>query len=349
MRTVLTEPDLTPLALGGQLLGAGGGGAARIVELSLRRRRAWPVPLVDVEGLDPATPCMAGAFIGSTMIQAERLPGEDPFGPLAAAVERWLGTDIPAVCSFEGGGMNNLVPLLFAPGRTVVDADLSGRAVPRLDQFSLFVDQVPGLVLACDAGAGGVALVQTDRGADAEGILRSATVQAGGVGAAVVGGFTVGDLREHAVVGHLSHALNLGRAFTGHGRSPLPELAAALGGELLGSGRIVDVVQDERDPHVHTAELATSDGGVCRVVSRSEILAFVHDGGTVAASPIVIFALDTLTRQSLEVTDLTLNRHISVFSLPAPAWWEPAHRRAAIAPSAYGIAGLDEDYREAAR
>lgn len=342
MTTTVGAGDVEAFALGARLLGAGGGGSPRLIELMLSRSHGWPVHVDDVESLDPDTPCIAGAFIGSTLIHDERLPSPDPFGSLAQAIERWIGAEIPAVCSFEGGGVNSMVPLLFAPGRTILDADLSGRAVPFLDQFSLFVDRVPGLVIACESGAGGITLVQSDRGADTEEIVRSAIIQAGGIGPAVVGGFTVGDLLNHAVLGHLSRTLELGRIFENRADASMSDLASALGGNILFSGRIVDVVQDAHDPHVHTVELITTDERVCRIVCRSEILACVVDGATVAASPTVIFAIDSLTRRNLEVTELVLNRHIAVFSLPASPWWNSDHRRAAIAPSVYGIQGLDE-------
>ena len=178
------------------------------------------------------------------MILGERLPGEAPFAALVAAAERWLGERVPVVCSVEGGGLNGLVPLTFAGERTVVDADLTGRAVPGLDQMSLLVDRLPGVVATCDTGAGGVMLVQTDRPADLERVIRSAIIQAGGVGGTVFAGFTVGDLAEHAVHGSTARALELGTAFAETATASLPTLAAALGGRLLGQGRITAVEPD---------------------------------------------------------------------------------------------------------
>lgn len=50
-----------------------------------------------------------------------------------------------------------------------------------------------------------------------EQIVRSALVQAGGANEVLVAGFTVGDLREHAIGGTVSRALSLGRAFEATG------------------------------------------------------------------------------------------------------------------------------------
>lgn len=339
---MLQREDLTALARGYALLGSGGGGSTTMLELMLGRAGDWPIEVSPLASLDPDTPCLGVAFVGSTMLLGERLPSEEPFARLLAAVERWVGHPIPAVCSLEGGGMNGLAPLTLAGSHVVVDADCTGRAVPGLDQMSLFVDSVPGLVFACDTGADGVALVEAHRAIDAERVVRSAIVQAGGVGCAVLGGFTVGDLREHAIGGHLAHALELGRAYLDSASAPLPLLADALGAELLAEGRIVSVVPSLEDPHVNAVEISGLGGAVHRVVTRSEALAVLTDGLLVASAPMIIVIVDAVSREILEVTELGLARNVAVFAVPAPAWWNArSDRRAKVLPSAYGLDDLD--------
>lgn len=265
----LQRDDLTALARGYALLGSGGGGSTTMLELMLAGDGEWPIEVSPISALDPATPCLGVAFVGSTMLLGERLPGVDPFARLLSAVQRWIGHPVSAVCSLEGGGMNGLAPLTLAGSHVVVDADCTGRAVPGLDQMSLFVDRVPGLVFACDTGADGVALVEAHRAIDAERVVRSAIIQAGGVGCAVLGGFTVGDLREHAIGGHLAHALELGRAYLGAMIAPLPLLADALGAQLLAEGRIVSISSSTQDPHVNAVEISGLAGAVHRIVTRS--------------------------------------------------------------------------------
>lgn len=337
----LERDDLAPLARGYALLGSGGGGGTTMLELMLAEAN-WPIDIADLAEVDPATPCLGAALVGATMLLGERLLGDDPFGPLIAAVERWLGYPVPAVCSLEGGGINGLAPLLLAGDRIVVDADGTGRAVPGLDQMSLFVDGVPGLVFASETGADGIALVQSDRPIDVERVVRSAIIQAGGSGCAVLGGFTIGDLRAHAIPGHLSHALDLGRAFVKSENAPLPELAAALGGRLLAVGRITAISPHAADPHVTAIEIHGIRDDLHRLVCRSETLALVTDGELEASAPAVLVVLDVVSRDVLEVTDLTLARNVAVIELPAAEWWQARPERLArVLPSAYGLVGLD--------
>ena len=329
----LERDDLEALARGYALLGSGGGGSTTMLELILDTTAGWPLEVAPVDALDPATPCLGVAFVGSTMLLGERMPGAAPFAALLRAVERWLGHPVPAVCSLDGGGMNRLAPRTLAGSHT---------AVPGLDQMSLFVDRVPGLVFACETGADGVALVEATRAIDAERVVRSAIIQAGGVGCAVLAGFTVGDLREHAIADHLARALALGRSFLAHRSAPLPVLADVLGGTLLAEGRIVAGASSGTDPHVNAVEIAGLGGAVHRIVTRSETLAVLTDGLLVAAAPEIIVLLDAVSREILEVTELAPGRTVAAVALPAPEWWNARpERRARVVPSAYGLVDLD--------
>ena len=92
-----------------------------------------------------------------------------------------------------------------------------------------------------------------------------------------------------------------------------------------------------------TVEVEGAAGDVQRVVARSETLAFMIDGRVVASAPTIIVLLDTVSRDILEVTDLTVTRNVSAIGLPAPEWWtRSAARMRHVVPSTYGLAGLDD-------
>ena len=338
----LEREDLSALADGFALLGSGGGGSPQLVRLVLEHSATWPVLVDDVEDLDPMTPCVAVSYVGSTLLLEERLPDESPFAAAVAAVERWLGIEPTAVCSVEVGGLNGFAALHLAGERRVLDADCMGRALPDLDQISLLVDGLPGLVAAVPTGAGGVALVDGARSSDVERVLRTALDCNGGSAGMAIGGFRVGDLIDHAVTGSISRALRLGRALQDGAVDTPEELARGLGAELLAVGRVVATSPEAAVPGVVTAELRTTDGSVVRLVARSEHIAFVRDGVVLAASPEIICVLDARTRAPLEVDEVAAAKDIVVLALPAPAWWEADERRLAEArPRRWGVEGLE--------
>lgn len=342
MALTLTAGDLPLLAAGASFFGSGGGGSPTLTELMVRPVFASPVQAVLPGELDPDTPCFAAAFAGSTMLLNERLPGADAFGPLVTVAERWMGRRLEAVCSFEAGGMNALTPFLFAHDRIIIDADCSGRAVPTLDRTSIYINETPGLFAVCSTGAGGVSLLQSRRAEDVDQLLRAAMVQSGGAGAVIFAGFTARDLTTDSLHGHLAHSLEIGAALASTRSESVELLAARLGARLVGHGRVLALTQDARDPHVHAAEIGGMDGAVIRLVSRSEHLAVLVDGEPIAAAPDYIVAIDALSRELIEVTDLHVNRHVALLTLPADQWWRAAPGRAdRLFPSSYGIHGLD--------
>lgn len=345
MSLTLTAADLPLLAAGAAFCGTGGGGSPKLTELMARPAFATPIEVVRPEELPPETQCFAPAFAGSTLLLGERLPGADEFAPLIAVAERWIGARLEATLAFEGGGMNALTPFLFAGERAIIDADCSGRAVPTLDRTSLFIEGLPGLFGVFATGAGGVALVTSQRAEDVDALMREALIRAGGAGPALFAGFTARELQRASLPGHLERALGIGSALADTASSPVTELATRLGARLVGEGRVVSLTQDQRDPHVHAAELADRSGAVVRLVSRSEHLAVLVDGATVAASPEYIVAIDVLSRELIEAPDLGVHRHVAILTLPADGWWRASPDRAArLFPSSYGLTGLDPEW-----
>ncbi len=345
MALTLTAADLPLLSAGASFCGTGGGGSPKLTELMVRAAFSEPIETFLPADLPPETQCFAPAFAGSTLLLSERLPSHDDFGQLIAVAERWIGARLEAACSFEAGGMNALTPFLFAGERLIIDADCSGRAVPTLDRTSLYIARLPGLFAVCSTGAGGVALITSERAKDVDGLMRAAMIQSGGAGAVLFAGFTARDLETASLHGHLARSLEFGRALLETASAPVSTLADRLGATLVGEGRIVSLTQDSRDPHVHAAEVAGRNGSVIRLVSRSEHLAVLVDGETVAAAPEYIVAVDVLSRELIEVTDLRLHRHVAILTRPADDWWRDFPQRAAkLFPSSYGLTGLDPEW-----
>lgn len=343
MPRTLERDALPALARGFALLGSGGGGSPWILDLSLRGSAVWPVTIHEVSDLDPETPCMALAYAGATMLLDERLPDEAPFAPAIAALERWLGHPVPAVCSLEAGGMNGLTCLPLARERLWVDADLMGRALPDFDQVSLAVDGLRGLVAVGPTGAGGVVVIDGARSDDVETVLRAAITCAGGSAAVVIGGFTVGDLAEHGLPGTHARAQDLGERYLAAPQAGIEARAEAIGARLLGSGRITELRPDPLDLRVTAVEVRTAEGDTLRLVARSELLACMRNGVVEAATPTIVVAVDARTHDVLQVHELTEGRNIAVLSLPGPGWWyETADRRAVVSPGHYGLAALEE-------
>lgn len=339
----LDRADLDALSHGFALLGSGGGGSPTIPAMMAAHTADWPVTVHSVDELDPETGCVALAIVGATMMVTEHLPGLQPYGAVLAAVERWLGSRAGAVCNAEGAGLNGFASLLPADDRAVVDADLMGRAFPDLDQLSLLVDGLPGVVAACGTGPGGVTLVDGARPADLERVLRIATACNGGWSTLALGGFTVGDLRSHAVLGGTARALGLGRSYLASSEETDPgAIAESLGAQLLGAGRVVRSRQPSGPHDLATFQLAGADGSVLQLVAGSEFLAVLRDGQLIASAPTIVAVLERVSHRILEVPDVRQELDLVMVAIPPPSWWlaEP-HRLRESQPSRWAFEGLD--------
>ncbi|HWC23835.1 MAG TPA: DUF917 domain-containing protein [Flexivirga sp.] len=343
MPLILDRADIPALSHGYSLLGSGGAGEPTITALIAEHTGQWPLTVHRVDELDPSLTCAGIAVIGSTIMVAEKLPGLRPYTGVIEAIERWLDVPMAAVCNAEGAGINGFSALLPADDRVVVDADLLGRAFPDLDQMTLLVDEVPGIVVTCGTGANGVTLVADARPVDVERVMRTATTCSGGWSTFAVGGFTVGDLREHAVPGGIERALHLGRSYLACEETTDPdEIAQRLGGRLLGSGRVVGIRQEAGPRDLTTFQLTGADGSVLRLVAGSEFLAVLRDGELLCSSPVIIAVIDRPSHRVLQVPDVTQAMDLMVVAIPAPSWWTAQpHRLRESLPSRWGFDGLD--------
>lgn len=318
MPWTLEPDDLDALELGLALLGGGGGGETSVFGRMVRAHGGLPRELFGIDELDPDEPCLAVGVVGSTILLGERLPTPDAADVPIAALERWIGEPVRAMCGLEHAGMNGLAVPVLAGDRLALDADLMGRALPRIDQFSLFLDAVPGLVVAITTGAGGVALLDGTRPEDTEVIVRHALLRAGGWAVLALGGFRVGDLVDHGLSGTLARALRLGRALGQVGPDPA---AFTHEGRWLGIARVVAIDVHPGASSVVDVQLRSQDGDAVRLVGSSDFGACYWNGERVAEAPDIIAAIDVWLGRPLQLPGMRVGHIVALIALDAHPWW----------------------------
>lgn len=341
MPGLIERKDLAALIRGTALLGGGGGGDPQLLGQFTDAATPWPVQLFNVTELDPDLPCLAVGIGGSTLLLGERLPDTHPFDLAIEAVQRWTGERAEAVCAIQIGGINGLVPLPLTTQRHVVDADLMGRALSSVDQFALFAEGLPGLVLAAATGGSGVLLHSEPRAEDAEHILRAAFESAGGWSGAVLGGFRVGDLAGHAIPGSVSRAITLGAASLAATPHDPESLARDLGAQLLGTGRVHAVEHDVADHRCLSLDIRCRTGDVLRLIAGSEYQACLCNGEPLALAPTIISVVDAASGHPVTAETISSGRRVHVLSLAAPEFWTGEdHRMQRVGPTRYGLEDL---------
>jgi DUF917 family protein len=332
--TGLQADDAVVFGRGTALLGCGGGGRVDHMVSALRVALGdRSVPVVDLD--DPALgSVVAVGLIGSTTVLEEKMPSGEELPAALAAVERWTGTRADAVVAAQIGGVTGPAAALtaHAAGLPLVDADLVGRAVPRIDQLSVFVG--PTTTVTAAATTSGLRIVVDARHPhDVETVWREAVSHSGGWAAFAIGPVPVSLLRERAVVGSVQRALRTGRAAA--------ELAALIGGRVVAQGRVIDVQREGDALAFVRSSLAIRDAGtgaVARVEAGSEYVHCLVDGLPVASTPSVITVVDARSLAPVATDRTRVGNELAVLVLPsAPWWWADPDRTARTGPRAFGI------------
>lgn len=355
--TARLRPDtLDQFLRGAALLGSGGGGEAAL----LRTRLAEQLPANGIELLTLSDAVASGlttvaavGMIGATSVLTEKLPNGNEIADSIAAAERWRGKRVDAVMPVEAAGVNAVLPVLAAAqlGLPLVDADFTGRALPRFDQLSLVVARPELLRSAMLAQPGGQLLV-LDRcsPAELERAVRAYVGHSGGWAGATFGPLPLGELPGAACEGTLARALALGERGAA-APAGSPDEAAGSPGDLpggpvdppgavrLAAGRVIQVTRTQGQ-HFTRSSFAISDSGgaLLRIEAENEYVAAIRDGLPVATSPELICVLDRRTAEPIAVERLRFGDDVQVLALAGPPWWRgEAGRLSAVGPRAFGV------------
>nr|WP_246233188.1 DUF917 domain-containing protein [Nakamurella aerolata] len=333
--------DLDRFLRGAALLGSGGGGEAAL----FGARLVDQLPSDGLELVSMAEAVAAGlgtvaavGMIGATSVLTEKLPNGNEIAGSVVAAERWCGRRIDAVMPVEAAGVNAILPVLTAAqlGLPLVDADFTGRALPRFDQLSLVVARPQLLRSATLAQPGGQLLVLDKCSpAELERAVRAYVGHSGGWAGATFGPFPLGELAGAACEGTLARALALGGWLTAEALERLDELAGA----VLARGRVIEVVRSQGQQFTRSSfAVAAADGALLRIEAENEYVAAIRDGLPVATSPELICVLDRRTAEPIAVERLRFGDDVQVVALTGPPWWRAEARRlAAVGPRAFGV------------
>ncbi|ABL79643.1 MULTISPECIES: DUF917 domain-containing protein [unclassified Nocardioides] len=339
----LRAADLEALAVGLCLLGSGGAGDPQPFASVLRSQLGnGELVLHAPGGLGGASVVPVG-MVGATSVFTEKLPHGGEFGAAVAATGRWTGAAPDAVMGIETAGLNGVTALVAAlrMGLPYVDADLAGRGLPRLDQLTWVTAQLPLTPCALAFPGGHTLLVDSASATEVERTIRAALAGTGGWAALALPPSPAALLDETACVGTLGRALELGRAHDSlRVLADAAEVAEVLGGEVLGEGRVHDVLRHSAGGGLQPESSVTvldRNGPVLRIETENEFLMVLVDGEPRATVPDLICLLDRRTNRPLAVDALRRGDEVFVVVLPAPAWWLAPGRLDRVSPAAFAI------------
>jgi DUF917 family protein len=338
----LTAADVDALVVGVSLLGSGGGGDAMTFARVLRHRLGAGTLQLHSPPELPAGTVVPVGVVGATSVFLEKLPGGRELTGAVRAVSRWTRQEATAVMPLEAGGLNGVAGLVAALELDVpfLDADLMGRALPRLDQLTWSAQGMPLVPAALCEPGGQVVVVDGATPTELERTARAFLAQCGGWAAIALRPVPVPVAARDAVRGSLARALCLGRAHAKlPERAPAKVVASALDGDVLGVGRVRQIARLHQPlPTGSSIHVDCSDtGAVLRIEAQNEYLLALVDGRAVASTPDLLCVLDRRTCLPIAVDRLRTGDEVMVLVLSGPSWWQEHHRLRHVGPAAFGL------------
>jgi DUF917 family protein len=340
----VTAQGIDALVRGVELLGSGGGGDPEAVGRILRRRLGNGKIELNTQADLAGGVVVPVGVVGSTSVFLEKLPSGAELAGSVNAVCRWAGVQATAVMGIEAGGLNGIAGLVASLdlGLPFLDADLMGRAFPRLDQFSWAVEGLPLTPCALCEPGGQIVIVDSASPSRLERMVRSYLAETGGWAAVAFPPQPLSTAMSAALTGSVSRALKLGRAQSRLGETPpVQAVEKALDGRILAEGRVTEVSRHPKSGAFGRGSVTVMDsrsGAVVRVETENEYLLALVDGRPEVSTPELLCLLDRRTARPISVDQVRTGDEVLVIAMAGPPWWwQTEHRLAAVGPSAFGL------------
>lgn len=211
----IEEVHIEALALGSDFLGSGGGGKALLLKsllvetLSKHKLKVQVIPFRQLR--DEFYVASVGQMGSPELLEENFFDGDEGLRALTR-IEKALGRKVNALFALEGGGINNVYPILVSlkTGLPLIDADGMGRAFPKLQMTTCHIYGQQGTPFALVNYEGRDELFMNKDNFMLELNTRKALIKFGGVG--FFAGFAMEGrvAKECLIPGTLSFALRIG-------------------------------------------------------------------------------------------------------------------------------------------
>ncbi|MDR0415821.1 MAG: DUF917 domain-containing protein [Propionibacteriaceae bacterium] len=345
--TRIEAADVADLARGAAILGTGGGGDPYIGQLmaleALQTR--GPVELVNPLDLPDDAQILPVAMMGAPTVMVEKLPSSDQFIVAAKALGQYLGIKATHIACMEAGGVNSTIPVVAAAqmGLPLVDGDFMGRAFPELQMVTATLFGIPATPMSITDDKGNAGIFKTVSNLWAEKLARVVTVEMGAASIISLYSMRGHQARAAAVAGTLSLCVKLGRALKAARAAhddPVAAVADILGGRLIHTGKVVDIVRRTTAGFARgEAKLAgfgANAGAMLTLNFQNEHIIATRDGVVLATAPDLLICLDTDTGEPITTEGMRFGHRVALVAAPCDDRWQTPEGLALVGPRYFG-------------
>ncbi len=353
----ISTEDLNDIATGAAFLGTGGGGdpyIGRLLALSAIETFGMPT-VVDAESIDDDAMIFTIAMLGAPTVLGEKAACGDDVDLAIERLAQRIGRGPDALVGIEIGGINSLIPVMAAArlGLPLVDADGMGRAFPEIQMVTFNVRGVSCTPLSVTDDHLTSVIVDTDGAKSAEDLVRVTAMHLGL--SVIISSYpmTGRQLKDSAVRGTLSLAMEVGRAIRRGRREgqPVETLVNYLRTtpyynqcKVLFDGKVSDIQREtKRGFNIGHCRLDALDGSSRKmdITFQNEFLVAREDGKTSAIVPDLICLVDRETANPVTVEALKYGQRVKVIGTSAAPIMRTPESLAVFGPRCFG---LEEDF-----
>jgi DUF917 family protein len=345
--------DLDDIAVGGAILGTGGGGDPYIGKLMAQQaiRKYGPVRMIDVTEIrddDLVVPC---AMMGAPTVMVEKIPQGEEILTAFRKLERFLGKKIGAILCAEAGGLNSTIPFVIGAmtGIPVIDGDGMGRAFPELQMVTFTLHGVSATPMVVVDDKGNSILLECIDNRWTERLARTATIEMGGSVLIALYPMTGAVAKKASVRGTLTLARRLGEILR-ESRATHADAVAAIQSKLnaatIFEGRVTDIARRTETGFARgDAKFVGVDdyrSHTYRIEFQNEFLIAERDGEPIVTTPDLITLLDADTGVPITTETLRFGLRVVAIAIPCAPQWRTRAGLALVGPNYFGY---KVDYR----
>jgi uncharacterized protein len=345
--------DLEDIAVGGAILGTGGGGDPYIGKLMAQQaiRLHGPARMIDIKEVkddDLVVPC---AMMGAPTVMVEKIPKGDEILVAFRKLERFLGKKIGAILCAEAGGLNSTIPFVIGAmtGIPVIDGDGMGRAYPEIQMVTWTIHGVSATPMVIVDDKGNCVLLECIDNRWTERLARAATIEMGGSVLITLYPMTGKVAKKGSVSGTLTLARRLGEILresrVSHADA-VKAIQAKLNAATIFTGRVTDIdrrtVTGFARGDAKFAGVDDYQGHTYRIAFQNEFLIAERDGEPIVTTPDLITLLDADTGVPITTETIRFGLRVVAIAIPCAPQWRTPEGLSLIGPRYFGY---EVDYR----
>jgi len=345
--SMIEVADLEDIAVGGAVLGTGGGGDPYIGKLMAQQaiRQHGPARMIDVMEVkddDLVVPC---AMMGAPTVMVEKIPQGNEILVAFRKLERFLGKKIDAILCAEAGGLNSTIPFVIGAmtGIPVVDGDGMGRAYPEIQMVTWTMHGVSATPMVIVDDKGNSVVLECIDNRWTERLARAATIEMGGSVLIALYPMTGKVAKAGSVRGTLTLARRLGEILresrVSHADA-VKSIQSKLDAATIFIGRVTDIdrrtVTGFARGHATFAGVDDYRGHTYRIAFQNEFLIAERDAEPIVTTPDLITLLDVDTGVPITTETIRFGLRVVAIAIPCAPHWRTPEGLALIGPRYFG-------------